>query len=64
MSDEIVRVGIIICHRYHTCAAGKCLRALRNREGDSVSTRRRKWNRWLYRAAGVRVATSSTPRPR
>lgn len=33
MSDEIVRVGIIICHRYHTCAAGKCLRALRNREG-------------------------------
>jgi predicted metal-binding protein len=33
MSDEIVRVGIIICDRYHTCAAGKCLRALKNREG-------------------------------
>ncbi len=33
MSDEIVRVGIIICHRYHTCAGGKCLRSLRNREG-------------------------------
>jgi predicted metal-binding protein len=28
-----VRVGIIICHRYHTCAGGKCLRSLRNREG-------------------------------
>jgi predicted metal-binding protein len=27
------KLGIIICHRYHTCAAGKCLRALRNREG-------------------------------
>ncbi len=28
-----VRIGIIICHRYHTCAGGKCLRSLRNREG-------------------------------
>ena len=28
-----VRVGIIICDRYHTCAGGKCLRALRAREG-------------------------------
>lgn len=27
------KVGIIICNRYHTCAGGKCLRALRNREG-------------------------------
>jgi predicted metal-binding protein len=27
------KVGIIICDRYHTCAGGKCLRALRNREG-------------------------------
>ncbi|MCK5133371.1 MAG: CGGC domain-containing protein [Candidatus Sabulitectum sp.] len=26
-------IGIIICDRYHTCAGGKCLRALRNREG-------------------------------
>jgi len=33
MSDEIVRVGVIICHRYHTCAGGKCLRAMKNREG-------------------------------
>ncbi len=27
------RIGIIICSRYHNCAGGKCLRALRNREG-------------------------------
>ena len=27
------KVGIFICDRYHTCAGGKCLRALRNREG-------------------------------
>jgi len=27
------KIGIIICHRYHTCAAGKCLRSLYNREG-------------------------------
>ena len=31
--SEPVRVGIIICDRYHTCAGGKCLRALRAREG-------------------------------
>jgi len=30
---EPVKVGIIICNRYHTCAGGKCFRALENREG-------------------------------
>jgi len=29
----MTKIGIIICGRYHTCAAGKCLRALREREG-------------------------------
>jgi predicted metal-binding protein len=29
----VSRLGIVICHRYHNCAGGKCLRALRNREG-------------------------------
>lgn len=28
-----VRIGIIICDRYRTCAGGKCFRALREREG-------------------------------
>ena len=28
-----VKIGIIICDRYHTCAGGKCLRAVRAREG-------------------------------
>lgn len=27
------KIGIIICDRYRSCAAGKCLRSLRNREG-------------------------------
>jgi predicted metal-binding protein len=31
--ESPVRIGIIICNRYHTCAGGKCLRALHNREG-------------------------------
>lgn len=31
--EDKVKVGIIICNRYHNCAGGKCLRALRNREG-------------------------------
>ncbi len=30
---EKVKLGIIICHRYHTCAGGKCFRSLREREG-------------------------------
>lgn len=30
---EKVNIGIFICNRYHTCAGGKCLRAMRNREG-------------------------------
>jgi predicted metal-binding protein len=29
----VKKIGIIICNRYHTCAGGKCLRALHNREG-------------------------------
>ncbi|NOZ63165.1 MAG: CGGC domain-containing protein [Calditrichaeota bacterium] len=31
--SKSVKIGIIICDRYRTCAGGKCLRALRNREG-------------------------------
>ncbi|MDD3981985.1 MAG: CGGC domain-containing protein [Spirochaetales bacterium] len=27
------KIGIIICDRYRSCAGGKCLRSLRNREG-------------------------------
>ena len=30
---DTVRVGIIICGRYQTCAGGKCFRALHAREG-------------------------------
>ncbi len=32
MSD-LTKIGIIICDRYRTCAGGKCLRAMRNRDG-------------------------------
>jgi predicted metal-binding protein len=28
-----VKIGIIICDRYRRCAGGKCLRALKNKEG-------------------------------
>jgi len=30
---EKVKIGIIICNRYHTCAGGKCLKSMKNREG-------------------------------
>ena len=28
-----MKIGIIICDRYRTCAGGKCFRALKNKEG-------------------------------
>jgi predicted metal-binding protein len=28
-----IKIGIIICYRYHACAGGKCFRSLREREG-------------------------------
>ena len=28
-----LKIGIIICDRYKTCAGGKCFRAIKNREG-------------------------------
>lgn len=31
--ETVTKIGIIICDRYRTCAGGKCLRAMRNREG-------------------------------
>lgn len=31
--EEKTKIGIIICDRYRRCAGGKCLRAVRNREG-------------------------------
>jgi len=30
---EKIKVGIIICDRYHTCGGGKCFRAFHEREG-------------------------------
>lgn len=31
--ENPLKIGIIICDRYRTCAGGKCLRAMRSREG-------------------------------
>jgi len=31
--EEKIKISIIICDRYRTCAGGKCLRSFRNREG-------------------------------
>ncbi|MGE4290027.1 MAG: CGGC domain-containing protein [Salinivirgaceae bacterium] len=30
---EQIKIGIIICDRYNTCAGGKCFKALKKREG-------------------------------
>ena len=32
MTEE-TKIGIVICDRYRRCAGGKCLRAMKNREG-------------------------------
>ena len=31
--NDVRKIGIIICHRYHNCAGGKCFRSMKNREG-------------------------------
>lgn len=31
--SETVKIGIVICDRYKSCAGGKCFRALHSREG-------------------------------
>ncbi len=31
--SKTIKIGIIICDRYHTCAGGKCFRSMKNREG-------------------------------
>jgi len=31
--QKSIKIGIIICHRYHDCAGGKCFRAMRRKEG-------------------------------
>ncbi len=31
--ERKIKIGIIICDRYRSCAGGKCFRALKNREG-------------------------------
>jgi predicted metal-binding protein len=33
MNSKSIGVGIIICDRYRRCAGGKCLRAMKNRDG-------------------------------
>jgi hypothetical protein len=48
---KMKKVGIIICNRYHTCAGGKCLRSLRNREGAFS----------LYRGEEVELVGYTTP---
>ena len=31
--DQSKKIGIIICHRYRRCAGGKCIRAMKEKEG-------------------------------
>lgn len=48
--EHKTKIGIIICDRYRTCAGGKCLRAMRNREGAFS----------LYKDLGVELVGYST----
>lgn len=48
--EEKKRIGIIICDRYRTCAAGKCFRAFRNREGAFA----------MYKDAEAEIAAFTT----
>jgi len=45
-----IKIGIIICDRYHSCAGGKCFRSLQNREGAFT----------LYKDKEVEIAAFTT----
>jgi len=47
---EKIKIGIIICDRYNTCAGGKCFRSLQNREGAFA----------MYKDREVEVAAFTT----
>lgn len=47
---DVTKIGIIICHRYNSCAGGKCFRSLENREGAFSA----------YRGKQVEVAAYTT----
>jgi predicted metal-binding protein len=49
MKDN-VKIGIIICDRYRTCAGGKCFRAAREKEGAFS----------IYKGRGVEVVGFTT----
>ncbi len=58
-----IRVGIIICDRYRACAGGKCLRALRNREGAFSVRGTRRRARGLHDLRRDAPAATSSTRP-
>ena len=31
--NQLLKIGIIICYRYHSCAGGKCFRSMQNKDG-------------------------------
>lgn len=47
---EKIKIGIIICDRYNTCAGGKCFRSAINREGAFS----------IYRTKEVEIAAFTT----
>ncbi len=50
MEDKL-RIGIIICDRYKSCAGGKCFRA--SEQGTLSRSTRHDWNRRLYELRGL-----------
>ena len=59
-----VRIGIIICDRYHTCAGGKCFRSLRAREGAFAAYRGRDVELVGFTTCGDAPAGTWSTRPR
>jgi len=47
---EKIKIGIIICDRYRSCAGGKCFRSVKNREGAFA----------MYKDHDVEVAAFTT----
>lgn len=61
--SNAIKVGIIICDWYRTYAGGKCLRAMRNREG-AFAQYTDTFKGFIEKRYGVKVVVGTHPIPK
>jgi len=58
----VIKIGIIICDRYNTCAGGKCFRSAANREG-AFSIYMEYFKNFIKEKYGMKVIFGTHPVP-